>query len=63
MDTATANVGNTIYGDQVQELALNTRYFTQLLALQPGVNSTAPQQPQSGIQPVTFVQRRRLQFQ
>src|SRR5712692_2856178 len=32
VDVATANVGSTIYGDQVQELALNTRYFTQLLA-------------------------------
>jgi hypothetical protein len=45
VDTATANVGTTISGTQVQELALNTRSFTQLMTLQPGVNSTQAQQP------------------
>jgi hypothetical protein len=45
VDTATANVGSTISGKQVQELALNTRSFTQLMTLQPGVNSTQAQQP------------------
>ena len=48
VDTATANVGNTIYGTQVQELALNTRSFTQLMTLQPGVNSSQAQQPGFG---------------
>ena len=45
VDTATANVGSTIGGKQVQELALNTRSFTQLMTLQPGVDSAQPQQP------------------
>src|SRR5579872_827193 len=45
VDTATGNVGSTISGTQVQELALNTRSFTQLMTLQPGVNSTQAQQP------------------
>lgn len=48
VDTATANVGSTIFGTQVQELALNTRSFTQLMTLQPGVNSTQAQQPGFG---------------
>lgn len=48
VDTATANVGNTIFGTQVQELALNTRSFTQLMTLQPGVNSSQAQQPGFG---------------
>ncbi len=45
VDTVTGNVGSTISGKQVQELALNTRSFTQLMTLQPGVNSTQAQQP------------------
>ena len=45
VDTASANVGSTVYGSQVQELALNTRSFTQLMTLQPGVNSSQAQQP------------------
>src|SRR5688572_22642962 len=48
VDTATANVGSTIFGTQVQELALNTRSFTQLMTLQPGVNSAQAQQPGFG---------------
>jgi outer membrane receptor protein involved in Fe transport len=48
VDTATANVSSTIYGPQVQELALNTRSFTQLMTLQPGVNSNQAQQPGFG---------------
>lgn len=48
VDTATANVGSTIFGTQVQELALNTRSFTQLMTLQPGVNSSQAQQPGFG---------------
>jgi hypothetical protein len=55
VDTVTGNVGNTIFGNQVQELMLNTRYFTQLLPMLPGVTSTAPQQPNPGSGPgVTF---------
>ncbi|MCC6862638.1 MAG: TonB-dependent receptor [Bryobacterales bacterium] len=48
VDTATANVGSTIFGTQVQELALTTRSFTQLMTLQPGVNSSQAQQPGFG---------------
>ena len=48
VDTATANVGSTIYGSQVQEIALNTRSFTQLMTLQPGVSSQQAQQPGFG---------------
>jgi len=48
VDTATANVGNTVFGSQVQELALTTRSFTQLVVLQPGVNSNQAQQPGFG---------------
>src|SRR5436190_1312071 len=48
VDTATANVGATVYGTQVQELALTTRSFTQLVTLQPGVNSNQAQQPGFG---------------
>src|SRR5215831_18696504 len=45
VDTASANVGSTIFGSQVQEIALNTRSFTQLMTLQPGVSSQQAQQP------------------
>jgi outer membrane receptor protein involved in Fe transport len=48
VDTTTANVGSTVVGSQVQELALNTRSFTQLMTLQPGVASTQAQQPGFG---------------
>src|SRR5262245_12211719 len=48
VDTATANIGSTVYGKQVQELALNTRSFTQLMTLQPGVSSLQAQQPGFG---------------
>ncbi|MBL8211117.1 MAG: TonB-dependent receptor [Bryobacterales bacterium] len=48
VDAATANVGSTIFGSQVQELALNTRSFTQLMTLQPGVSSSQAQQPGFG---------------
>ncbi len=48
VDTATANVGSTIFGSQVQELALNTRSFSQLMTLQPGVSSMQAQQPGFG---------------
>ena len=49
VDTATANLGSTVSGKQVQELLLSTRSFTQLVALEPGVSigtsSSAGQQP------------------
>jgi outer membrane receptor protein involved in Fe transport len=48
VDTATGNVGSTIFGSQVQEIALNTRSFTQLMTLQPGVSSMQAQQPGFG---------------
>ncbi|MBO0862516.1 MAG: TonB-dependent receptor [Chloracidobacterium sp.] len=48
VDTASANIGSTVYGKQVQELALNTRSFTQLMTLQPGVSSQQAQQPGFG---------------
>jgi outer membrane receptor protein involved in Fe transport len=48
VDTSTANVGSTVYGSQVRELALNTRSFTQLMTLQPGVASSQQQQPGFG---------------
>ncbi|HEY1948048.1 MAG TPA: carboxypeptidase regulatory-like domain-containing protein [Bryobacteraceae bacterium] len=48
VDTATANVGSTVFGSQVRELALNTRSFTQLMTLQPGVASSQAQQPGFG---------------
>ncbi|MBO0800633.1 MAG: carboxypeptidase regulatory-like domain-containing protein, partial [Blastocatellia bacterium] len=48
VDTASANIGTTVYGKQVQELALNTRSFTQLMTLQPGVSSQQAQQPGFG---------------
>ena len=48
VDTNTANVGSTVFGSQVRELALNTRSFTQLMTLQPGVASSQAQQPGFG---------------
>ena len=48
VDTNTANVGNTVFGSQVQELALATRSFSTLVTLQPGVNSNETQQPGVG---------------
>ncbi|MBI3693343.1 MAG: TonB-dependent receptor [Acidobacteria bacterium] len=48
VDTSSANVGATVFGSQVQELALTTRSFTQLVTLQPGVNSSQAQQPGFG---------------
>ena len=48
VDTTSASVNATVYGSQVQELALNTRSFTQLVTLQPGVASNQAQQPGFG---------------
>jgi outer membrane receptor protein involved in Fe transport len=44
VESASPNVGSNIYADQVTELALNTRSFTQLLQLQPGVLSNQDQE-------------------
>ena len=65
VDTATANVGSTIFGTQVQELALNTRSFTQLMTLQPGVNSSqaATTRVRFKHQRSILVQRRPDQFE
>jgi len=48
VDTTSASVNATVYGSQVQELALTTRSFTQLITLQPGVASNQAQQPGFG---------------
>src|ERR1700704_6592312 len=48
VDTATANLGSTVYGSQVAELALATRSFSTLVILQPGVLSNEAQQPGLG---------------
>ena len=48
VDTATANLGNTVFGSQVSELALATRSFSTLVILQPGVLSNEVQQPGLG---------------
>jgi len=48
VNTLSADVGSTIYGSQVKNLALNTRSFTQLMTLQPGVNSNLAQEPGFG---------------
>ncbi len=48
VDTDTANIQSTVYGPQVQELALATRSFSTLVILEPGVNSNEAQQPGVG---------------
>src|SRR6266566_235946 len=48
VDTASANLGSTVYGSQVAELALATRSFSTLVILQPGVLSNEAQQPGLG---------------
>jgi hypothetical protein len=44
VETASAAQDTTITGTQVRELQLNNRNFIQLVALQPGVSSTEPDQ-------------------
>lgn len=44
VETASAAQSTTITGTQVRELQLNNRNFIQLVALQPGVSSTEPDQ-------------------
>jgi hypothetical protein len=48
VDTTTANLGNTVFGAQVSELALATRSFSTLVILEPGVLSNETQQPGVG---------------
>ena len=44
VETSSAAQSSTITGTQVRELQLNNRNFIQLVALQPGVSSTEPDQ-------------------
>ena len=48
VDTVTASEGNTVTGTQVNELPLDTRVFTQLVLLEPGVSSALIQTPGFG---------------
>jgi outer membrane receptor protein involved in Fe transport len=48
VDTTTANVGNTVFSAQVENIPLNTRSFTQLMRIEPGVNSNQAQEPGFG---------------
>src|SRR5690348_7942791 len=43
VDTVTASEGNTVTGTQANELPLDTRVFTQLVLLEPGVSSSLVQ--------------------
>ncbi len=49
VETSSAAQSTTITGTQIRELQLNNRNFEQLVALQPGVSSTLPDQIQFGI--------------
>lgn len=49
VETSSGAQDTTITGTQIRELQLNNRNFEQLLALQPGVSSTLPDQIQFGI--------------
>ncbi|MHB8486292.1 MAG: carboxypeptidase-like regulatory domain-containing protein [Candidatus Acidiferrales bacterium] len=49
VETSSGAQETTITGTQIRELQLNNRNFEQLLALQPGVSSTLPDQIQFGI--------------
>ncbi len=42
VNTVTADEGNTVSGQQINELPLETRVFTQLLYLEPGAVSSSP---------------------
>ncbi|HYL61671.1 MAG TPA: carboxypeptidase regulatory-like domain-containing protein [Candidatus Methylomirabilis sp.] len=44
VETSSAAQSTTVIGTQVRELQLNNRNFIQLVALQPGVSSTEPDQ-------------------
>jgi hypothetical protein len=48
VDTVTASQGNTVTGTQVNELPLDTRVFTQLVTLEPGVSSSISRTPGFG---------------
>ena len=49
VETSSAAQGTTITGTQIRELQLNNRNFLQLVALQPGVSSTEPDQVGFGL--------------
>ncbi|MHB8754398.1 MAG: carboxypeptidase-like regulatory domain-containing protein [Candidatus Acidiferrales bacterium] len=49
VETSSAAQDTTITGTQIRELQLNNRNFEQLVALQPGVASSLPDQVQFGI--------------
>ncbi len=48
VDTVSASLENTISGVQVSNIPLTTRSFTQMMTLEPGVNSNEPQEPGFG---------------
>ena len=48
IDTVTASEGNTVTGQQLNELPLTNRLFTQLVLLEPGVSSSIDQTPGFG---------------
>jgi hypothetical protein len=48
VDTVTASEGDTVTGTQANELPLDTRVFTQLVLLEPGVSSMLVQTPGFG---------------
>jgi hypothetical protein len=49
VETSSAAQSTTITGTQIRELQLNNRNFLQLVALQPGVSSTEPDQVGFGL--------------
>ena len=49
VETSSAAQSTTITGTQIRELQLNNRNFIQLVALQPGVSSTEPDQVGFGL--------------
>jgi hypothetical protein len=48
VDTTSANLQNTISGVQLSNIPLSTRSWTQMMGLEPGVNSNEPQEPGFG---------------
>jgi hypothetical protein len=48
VNTATANLGNTVFNTQIENIPLVSRSFTQLVELEPGVASDIAQTPAFG---------------
>ncbi len=48
VNTATANLGNTVFNTQIENIPLVDRSFTQLVELEPGVDSDIAQTPGFG---------------